>query len=184
MTFYNHKEIIKQSIPILLVASTISVFTGLILQTNLDLILTYPILLLILPSFNNTSGNIASTFTSRLTSKLHLGAIKPKWKQIFLAENVAASILLRITTALALGISAQLVAPFLNVPTIGVFRITLILLLSSLVLEFLMSFTAVLLSFESYKRNLDPNNTTFPLLTSLSDIIGVFILMVISNIVG
>jgi mgtE-like transporter len=184
MTFYNYKEIIKQSLPIIIFASVVSIFTGLILESNVNLILTYPILLLILPPFNNASGDIANTFTSRLSTNLHLGKIKPRWRQIFLLENFTSSLLLRILISISLGIVAHLAAPFLNIPVIGLLRLITIILVSSFLSEFAMSFTAIFISFESYKRNLDPNNTTFPILTSLGDIIGVFILMLVSNIIG
>ena len=180
--FYNWREIVKQSVMVLLVTGVLDLVAGLILETRVREALRFPILLLVLPSFINASGDIGGVVSARLASALHMGKMKPKWSDPEVLENISAAFTLRIVVTLVIAVSAHLIAPLMATPTIGLLRLVKIIVASGLITEFIVSTVSVLIAFVSYDKGLDPNNISAPILTSLGDIVGVYILMVVSTI--
>jgi hypothetical protein len=54
-------------------------FSGTLLSNNEEILYTFPIILLVLPSLNSLIGDISTVLISRLTSHLYLGTLSPKW---------------------------------------------------------------------------------------------------------
>ena len=70
-------RILRESIPVLLVAGTVDLVAGLTIENRLESFLAYPALLVLVPPFLEDTGALGSVLSSRLASKLHLGIIEP-----------------------------------------------------------------------------------------------------------
>src|SRR5947209_12134994 len=69
-------RILRESVPILLIAGTIDVVAGLTIEKRLESFLAFPALLVLVPPFLEDTGALGGILSARLASKLHLGTIE------------------------------------------------------------------------------------------------------------
>src|SRR5438270_13204013 len=70
-------RILRESVPILLIAGLIDVVAGLTIEKRLNCFLAFPALLVLVPPFLVATGPGGGILSARLASKLHLGTIEP-----------------------------------------------------------------------------------------------------------
>ena len=167
------RRVIRESIPILLLAAAVDSLAGLVIQSRIDQFTALPALLVLIPPILGNAGGLGGILSSRLASKLHLGALTPRG----LPEAVAFldfSIIL-LTAALTfplLGLAAHAVAAVLGLgrpdpaTTIG------ITLLAGLLVTLLTSLVAYYAATATYRVGLDPDNHGLPMITSSMDLLG------------
>lgn len=172
------KKIFKESIIIVIISTVIGIISGTFLSLNEEILYSFPIILLVLPSLNALIGDISTIITSRLTSHLYIGTLPPKiqkserLKEDFLGLLI--TILLSIISLIILGYSIglmtgiQIVNPLLIVSII----IITILILFGAMFTFLFTFSVLL-----FKRGRDPNNFLIPFTTSILDFLTPLILI-------
>ncbi len=91
------KEVIEESLPVLSICAAISILSGLFLGKNEELLRMLPGILIIVPSFMAINGNISSVMTSRLSSALHMGLVKPHFRRSKLLErNIHAMLIVAV----------------------------------------------------------------------------------------
>lgn len=177
------KKIFKESIIVVILSSLIGIITGTFLSEHDDLLYSFPIILLILPSLNSLVGNISTVLTSRLTSHLYIGSIQPKIRtsnrliQDFygLFFTVILSMIALILIGYGIGIISgiEIVNPFL---VISLIIITVIFLFAFM---FIVLFICSILLFKLGK---DPNNYLIPITTSLLDLLTPLVLLLLLQI--
>ncbi|MEM2343691.1 MAG: hypothetical protein QW659_06370, partial [Sulfolobales archaeon] len=62
----------------LIVLALIEVFAGLLLRFNVDLLVTYPVLLILIPGLMDLRGDVYGAIGYRFTKGLHLGLTQPR----------------------------------------------------------------------------------------------------------
>jgi mgtE-like transporter len=175
---YSMKNIMKESLPMLLIAGAVSMCAGLILHNNNDVLFALPGILAIIPSFNNMGGSITSVLSCRLSSALHLGMINSKLKKTkTLERNVAATFIISIVSFFVLGFVAWGFNTMLGLKTLGAAVFPLVTLTAGLVTVAILSVLSIIFSYVSYSKGIDPDNWVIPILTSIGDFIGVLLLL-------
>jgi mgtE-like transporter len=179
------KRIIAESLPVLCGCMVISLFAGCFLNKGLDKIKEFSIIVMMVPAINGIGGNIGSILGARLTSALHLGTIKPKFKkQRTLNRNLSAVIVI------ALGIFSFIAILFFPISYLGgasistAAKIMLMFLMASLMLTALIVFLTILFAFVSFSKGLDPDNLVIPLITSIGDMMGIVCLLISATLMG
>ena len=76
----SYKNIVLQSVIVMLFAGTLSAMSGLFLEFNLGLLLTVPIIITLIPAFLEEGGNIGNILSSRMATKLHTGQLAAKFE--------------------------------------------------------------------------------------------------------
>jgi mgtE-like transporter len=71
------RRIIIESVPILLVAGSLSLVAGIVLERSIDRFLAFSVLVVILPGYLAAGGALGGILANRLSTKVHLGLIKP-----------------------------------------------------------------------------------------------------------
>jgi mgtE-like transporter len=71
------RTIMRESVPVLIVAGALSTLAGLVLEKRLDTFQAYPALLVMVPAFVSSAGALGGLLASSLASGLHLGTIDP-----------------------------------------------------------------------------------------------------------
>lgn len=177
---YSIKTIIKQSFPILVISMAISIGAGLIMNANSELLFSLPGLLLVIPSFINMNGSILSILSSRISSALHMGLIKPKLKRTkTLNKNVMITFFDSFVSFTLLGFIAGIFNMFLGLPGIDLFIFPIITLTAGMISISLLTVLSIIFSYVSYSKGIDPDNWVIPALTSIGDFVGVFLLFMI-----
>ena len=181
---YSMKTIIRQSLPVLLVAGAISISAGLVLHNNSEMLFALPGILAIVPAFNNMGGSVTAVLSSRLSSALHMGLIHPKLKKTkTLQRNVIATLIIAVLSFLALGFIAGGFNMMIGLESINLISFMIVVLMAGFLTVLILLTLSVILSYATYRRGIDPDNMVIPILTSVGDLAGVMLLFVMFTMV-
>jgi mgtE-like transporter len=180
----NTREVFKESVPVLSVCAAISVFSGLFLGKNEELLKVLPGILIIVPSFIAINGNVSSVVASRLSSALHMGLIKPNFrKSKTLEKNIYSMLVVSFAAFIFLGIAAGLANSFLGAAESSFIMFPLITLAAGLITVVTLMLFAIISSYIIYRKGIDPDNVVVPLLTTIGDFVGITVLLLITGVV-
>ncbi|MFP5320097.1 MAG: magnesium transporter [Acidimicrobiia bacterium] len=178
-------RIIRESLPVLLLAGTVDVLAGVTIEKRLESFLVFPGLLVLVPPFLEDTGALGGILSSRLSSKLHLGVIEPRnVPQRAARGDFLLTFLYAVPVFVLLAVSADIAATVVGLETPGVGRMVAV----SLIGGFLATIFAVGIAYYgaivSFRLGLDPDNHGIPLITSSMDLIGAFALILAIVLVG
>lgn len=175
-------RIYRESIPILIVSLGGGIFAGTILgsESMIAGFERYPGLLLLLPAFLATRGNVYGALGARISSGLHQGLIEPDFSaDRRLVNAVAASFVNGIGISVFIGVLSWSILrvipgrdPAKLVELVG------IMLVSGILTSVVLIGGLLALVFGGYRHGLDPDNLIGPIVTTLGDIFGVVFLLV------
>jgi mgtE-like transporter len=184
MSYLNVKEIYKESVPVLTLAAAISIFSGLFLNKNEEVLRFLPGILIIIPSFIAINGNISSVLTSRLSSALHMGLVKPNLHRTkLLLRNVYSMLFISIVAFPVIGFVGGALNFLLGATEVGFILFPLITLTAGMVTTLILILISILFSYLTYRKGLDPDNVVVPLLTTIGDLVGISILLITTGLV-
>ena len=178
------KNLIKQSLPLLILLGIAEMFTGGVLISMASMFENTPGLIVIVPAIIGLRGNINGALGSRLGSAAHLGLIDVK--KVFnkeTKENVKASVVTSVGTALLLGFLGWLTSAALGYNTNALILITVTLIAGTLA-GLILAVATVGIVIVAFKRGLDPDNITGPFLATFGDVVTVFCLLGAVILVG
>lgn len=182
---YSTKRILAESLPLLLGIALISVLSGQILQGNQALLVSLPVFLLVVPAFANQSGDIAAVLASRLTTELYTGATETS---ILKSQNLWGSVIGLLTSSSigftflsAIAYGSAVLLGFNTLPFATLCAIILLAGLSTVVMVMVVGVVAALVTF---KGGLDPDNFSSPIVTTVSDLIGILLLLTFAGLIG
>jgi len=182
------RTIYRESLPILLVSLCGGIFAGVVLGTPAmrNGLETYPGLLLALPAFLATRGNVYGALGARIASGLHQGLLDPHiaWDRR-LVNAVVAAVLngVGISAFVAVASWSILVVQPGRSPA-SLFALLGILLLASVLTACVMVVGLLSVVFAGYRRGADPDNLIGPVVTTLGDVFGVVFLAIAVALVG
>lgn len=176
--------IVRGQAGILLFAVVVTLVTGLVLRFQEGDLFARPWLLALVPVINALGGNLGAVLGSRLTSGLHLGMVEPALRRGPLTDNVAvivaASAIVYGTLALGLALTGPVVG---FVPVVAFGDALAVVLGSGLLLTVGVIGLSVGSAFLAYRRGLDPDDIVIPVVTSLTDLLGVIVLLGVAEVV-
>ncbi|MFW9937140.1 MAG: magnesium transporter [Candidatus Thorarchaeota archaeon] len=175
------KKIFKESIIIVSISSIMGMVSGTLLSSSEEILYTFPIILLVLPSLNSLIGDMSTVLISRLTSHLYIGTLQAKvQKSDRLKEDfygLLITILLSLAALITLG---YIVGMITGIAIVNPFLIIGILLLTILLLFFILFIILFISAIFIFKRGKDPNNFLIPIVTSAADFLTpLFIIILI-----
>jgi len=178
------KEVLEESLPVLTICAAISVLSGAFLGDNQELFRTLPGILVIVPSFIAVNGNISSVMSSRLSSALHTGLIKPHFRgKGVLRVNIFSMILIASVVFTVLGFVGGAINYAISGEAFSVEVFPMITLVAGLVTVSILLVGSILTSYLTYRRGLDPDNVVVPILTTVGDFVGIVVLLLIAGVV-
>ena len=177
--------IYRQSLPVLLVALAGGLFAGLVLEGLIESIERFPGLLVMVPVFLATRGNVYGALGGRIASGLHQGLIDPQfeWDER-LANAVIASFVNGIGISIVIGVVTWLALFVMGWERALLVEFVLIMLIAGLLTSVVLIFGLLLLIFAGFKRGYDPDNLVGPIVTTLGDIFGMMFLFFSVWLVG
>jgi len=168
----------------LILLAIAELFTGCILWNMATMFDNTPGLIVIVPAIIDLRGNINGALGSRLGSAAHLGLIDVK--KVFnkeTKENVKASVVMSVGTALLLGFLGWLTSTALGYNANALILITVTLIAGTLA-GLILALATVGIVIVAFKRGLDPDNVAGPFLATIGDIITVICLFGAVILVG
>ncbi|MCQ2085051.1 MAG: magnesium transporter [archaeon] len=175
------KRVIVQSLPVLMLCLIFEIGAGIIIQNEQDKLVEYSVLLIMLPAFLNEGNALSGMLTSRLSSMIHLGTLEDKWVPGSGAyENFGIMSVCAMLTFVYIGIISFGAA----ILTGGADNITVLTSLGIIVFAGFLATT--ILNFLSYyvaiaatKFGLDPDDHCIPITSSVMDMLGSMVLVLI-----
>jgi mgtE-like transporter len=179
------RRIVRESLPVLLLAGSVDVLAGVTIEKRLESFLLFPGLLVLVPPFLEDTGALGGILSSRLSSKLHLGVIEPRnVPQRSARGDFLLTFLYAVPVFILLAVSADIAATVAGLATPGIMRMVGITLIGG----FLATVAAVGIAYYgaivAFRLGLDPDNHGIPLMTSSMDLIGAFALILAIVLLG
>ncbi len=172
------RRVLVESLPVLLMAGTMSLFAGVILERFQDRLLAYTVFLVLLPGYLATSGALGGILSSRLSTKLHLGLVKAS-----AIPKREARADLRMTYVLALPIFSLLgllagsigLATGRTSPGLGL--VVAVAVTGGIIASAFVSLVAYYATLVVVRFGLNPDNFGIPLVSASLDVVGAFTLV-------
>lgn len=179
------RNIVRESIPILIVAGVLDLVAGITIEKRLDDFVEFPVLLILLPGFLGTAGALGGVLSSRLSSKLHLGLLRlgpiPRGEA---SGDIAMVFALSVPVFVAAGLIAELGGALTNAASPGLVDIVLVALLGGMLATACVVVVAYYSTIVAVRFGLDPDTFGIPMVTSSLDIVGAFTLILALVAVG
>ncbi len=172
-----YRRIAVQSLIVLVLAAALDGFAGAFVELNINKIIALPMTLVLLPAFLETGGNIGNVLAARLGTKLHLGSISSFGMSGELKYEILGSMALAYITFPVLGFLTYAVASLFGIAGLDLAGMILLSTVGGFILHLVIIFFTMFTAIASFKYGFDPDNTTIPLLTSATDILGVVALL-------
>ena len=172
------RRIFRESIVVLAFAGVMDLFAGTVVQHRIQRFNAVPALLVLIPPFLEDAGSLGSIVAARLSSKLHLGSIRPKLipeRLALLDITLLAPFALSVFTLV--GVSSDLIARASGLGTPGMLRMIEVSLLAGYLATLGAAILAYVTAVATFRFGLDPDNHGVPIVTSSIDLFGMFALV-------
>lgn len=163
------RKIISQALPALVLSGIGTIAAGVILQEFLDYIYLIPGIFVLIPALMNLKGAIAASVAARLGTSYHLGFLKKQGFVQEIKENFIGAILLGVLLSISCAFFAYFVSNALGLKSISLFAFLLVSVSSGLIGVTALVLVTFFLVYLSIKLGADPNNLTFPLISTIGD---------------
>ncbi|MCP4087787.1 MAG: hypothetical protein GY745_22490 [Actinomycetia bacterium] len=178
-------NIVRESMPMLIVAGILSLLAGVILESRSSEVLGVGAVLIILPGYLGASGALGGILSSRLSTKLVLGLFSPARFPPPAARADATAILgLAVPVFVLNGFMAHLTAALTGASTPGLARMILAALIGGVLATLVVVLVAYYATLAAVRLGVDPDNVAIPLVTATLDVFGVLTLLLALNVTG
>jgi mgtE-like transporter len=180
------RRIVLEMTATILLTPILDVLAGGLQQAREPELIAVPVLLTLIPPFVSQAGALGGIFASRTTSKLQVGVItargRPEIPAIVDATLVGslAIVVFTLIGAVAYGLGAATGLP--GMPPFG----TMLLgtLIAGLVVTPVTIVVGYYLAVGTYRFGLDPDNQSVPIITSVMDLAGVTVVLLVMTSLG
>ena len=175
---------LKESIPVLLLCGFGLMAAGALFGLMVKTLEEHPGILVLIPAIIGMRGNISTALGSRLSSASHLGLISMEkiWNEDSKA-NLWASLTLSFLMGLLAGSVAHLTLVGLGRDSSGLLPLVSISVLAGIISGIFLAFITIGIMILSFRKGYDPDNVTGPLLSTVGDMITLFVIFGTTSLV-
>ena len=179
------RRTIRESLPILVATGVLSLFAGVVIESQSEHFLRFPAFFVLIPPLLSDTGALASTLSSRLASKLHLGALEPKGLPQGLAFlDTSIVLLFGLWVFVLVAIGAHFVAGFFELASPGLGAMIQVGVVAGIVATLVLVVLAYYVAIATYRLGLDPDNHGIPVVTCASDLTAMIALLIALVVFG
>ncbi len=178
-TLETFRHIIRESMPVLVVALLLSTLAGIAVEKQLAVFAALPALLVLQPAFVSSAGALGGILSSRVATNLHLGLVQPEMRPGREARRDALLVLLiGFPIFVFNGLGAHYVARALGDLSPGLGWMVLASLIGGLFSVLFVIALAYYGTIAAWRVDLDPDTYGIPVVTASVDFVGVVALIV------
>lgn len=179
------RRVVRESLPVLAATGTLSLLAGVVVEHRVDRFVAFPALLVLIPPLLSDTGALAASLSSRLASKLHLGALEPKGLPQGIAWlDTSIVLLFGLWVFVLVAIAAHFAAGLVNLASPGLWPMIEVGVVAGIVATILLVALAYYVAIASYRLGLDPDNHGIPVVTSASDLLAILALTIALGVFG
>lgn len=179
---WSTKTMVATMVPLLVALSVLQMVSGGVLDAYEEVLVKNPSLLVLVPVQIGTAGNLGSIMCARLSTQIHLGTFELRLDNPDVRANSGAVLGLGLTVFVLVGVAAWAIGRALG-GRLTLAQVTTISLTSGMLLSAFVVVVSLLAVHTSYRLGYNPDDTTIPIVTNVSDITGVLILFVVVDVV-
>ena len=172
------RRIVLESLPVLALASTLSLVAGVAIEQRLSAFLDVPALLILIPAYFGMAGALGGILSSRLGTKVHLGLIEsnpiPQRQALLDIRSVG---LLALPVFVLVGGAAHVGSLIIGVEGPGLVSMLLVAAIAGAGATIVVLAVAYYGTLAAVRFGLDPDTATIPLTNSVLDLVGAFTLV-------
>jgi mgtE-like transporter len=173
------REIVRESMPVLVVALVLSTLAGVAVEKQLALFAALPALLVLQPAFVSSAGALGGILAGRVATNLHLGLVEPVVRPGREARRDALLVLLiGFPIFLFNGVGAHVVAELIGRASPGLGWMVLASLVGGLAAVLFVIALAYYGTIGAWRVDVDPDTYGIPMVTASVDFVGVVALIV------
>jgi mgtE-like transporter len=173
------RRIVRESVPVLVVAAGLSAMAGIALEKSFSDFNAFPALLVLQPAFVSSAGALGGIMSGRLSSKLFLGLLEPEsWPARPARADIAFVYLLFLPIYAFNGIGAHYVARALGERSPGLGEMVLLALLAGAIAMLFVVVVAYYGTIVAFRTGVDPDTYGIPVVSSSVDFVGAITLIV------
>jgi mgtE-like transporter len=149
------------------------ILAGFLIAYEIGIFDKAPWAIAIYPAILSSKGIINGLFSSRLSAALHLGTVKPQFlkNQKNLYKIFEAVIVLTLILSAAVSLFALLFGMAFWGINLTEFSSILLVIIATMAAGLLVTLVTMQVTFVSFKKGLDPDTTTYPLMSTISNIL-------------
>ena len=172
------KQIVKESLPILVIAGTLSLIAGVVLERSVERLFTFSVLLILVPGYLSTAGALGGILSSRLSTKVHLGLIEPaRVPQGDARDDIRITFLLALPIFVLLAVLGGTFGALAGRTSPGIGMLVVVALTGGLVATAFVAAVAYYGTLAVVRFGLDPDNHGIPLVSASLDVVGALTLV-------
>ncbi len=182
-TSEDFRKTFLESMPTVIILAVISNFAGGVLSKLKYQIERFPHILVIYPCLIDSVGDEGSIIASTITTKLSLGDIEPSFREV--SRHESRTYILGTFSAgfIVFGVFAIIGSLTYAFSLIEVLRSIFMVILTNAFLMIPLTLISFGLALVTFKRGLNPDNFTIPIIASLSDFLTTITLFLIVNVI-
>ena len=175
------KRIVVQSLPILMICLIFEIGAGITIQNQQDSLVEYSVLLIMLPAFLNQGNALSGMLTSRLSSMIHLGTLEEGWLPGRGAyENFGIMYICAMLTFLYIGIISYAAAVITSGGSNVTFAIAIaVIMIAGFLATTILNILSYYVAVAATKFGLDPDDHCIPITSSVMDLLGSMVLVMV-----
>jgi mgtE-like transporter len=179
------RRIFIQSAPVLTLCILLDIIAGVTIDQQLEGLVALPALLVLIPPFLEDANALGGILTSRFSSLLHMGILKPSRKPGTVAfENFAIIYIFAMWVFTLVGVSTYVVSILLGLGTPNLGELIFLSLTAGLITVTALNIISYYVAVATYRLSLNPDDHGIPLTSSAIDSIGAIALMSMVIILG
>ena len=180
------RRIVTEMTATILLTPVLDIVAGSLLRARQDRLVAVPVMLALIPPFVSQAGALGGIFASRISSKLQIGVIGPRGRPEAPAMIDASRVcVLAIAVFTLIGVVAYGLGVGAGLEGMPSFATILGgVLLSGMVLTPVTIGVSYYLAIATFRFRLDPDNQTVPIITSVMDLAGVVVILVVMTSLG
>ena len=179
------RRAVRESLPLLAATGMLSLLAGVVVESRVEQFLAFPAFLVLIPALLSDTGALAASLSSRLASKLHLGALEPRGFPQGLAWLDSSIVLLFGLWVFPLvAVAAHFAARLVGLASPGVWQMLEVGVVAGIVATVLLVILAYYVAIGTYRLGLDPDNHGIPVVTSASDLTAMVALSIALVVFG
>jgi mgtE-like transporter len=179
------RQIVRESLPILVVAGCLSAGAGLVVERSFHRFDALPALLVLLPAQVSSAGALGGILSGRLASKLFLGLVPVRaWPNREARRDIWLVVWLAAPVFAFNAFGAHFVAQSLDQATPGLDRMLAVSLLAGALAMMWVVAVAYYGTLAAYRTGADPDTYGIPVVSSSVDLVGAFALILAITYLG
>lgn len=162
------REISREMAPLLILTAA-EMLAGLTLTSNIELLESYPALLMLIPGLMDLRGDVYGAIGYRLTTMLHMGQAEAKFRAKYNLLNALIGYVSTLFVTILLSFIISVLAFALSIPSPTVTSLLFIAMLSSVLTFAVLTPIVITSTILLYKRGIDPSRFVAIIVTGIGD---------------